>query len=212
MGSDYFVNHKRASKFPWSIYHRPLERHLERFLTAVSGASAFPEVLVLGGGYLHELPALPPNLRLTAVDIDDRVTQFLSGLGDERLVRCLTISRAEDLRALGPFDAIYAKEVIEHIVEVNAYLRVLVGILKPGGRMWLSTPNYGDPWLPLLESTVLELIGRLSGYSRRDLHPTRFSADRLAKLLDTEALEGVCVEKTRFKLALACTARKSGEG
>ena len=32
MNDDYFANHARVRKFPWSLYHAPLERDLARFL------------------------------------------------------------------------------------------------------------------------------------------------------------------------------------
>jgi hypothetical protein len=32
MTTDYFVNHARARRFPWTLYHQPLERDLARFL------------------------------------------------------------------------------------------------------------------------------------------------------------------------------------
>jgi 2-polyprenyl-3-methyl-5-hydroxy-6-metoxy-1,4-benzoquinol methylase len=202
------VNHARASKFPWSIYHRPLERHLTGFLEKISRTSTNPRVLVLGGGYLHELPELPSNVRLTAVDIDERVTRHLKNVQDARLEGCITIRGPEDLRGLGPFDAVYAKEVIEHIIDVDAYVGELAAVLKPGGFMWLSTPNYGDPWLPLIESTILEAVGRLSGYSRKNMHPTRFAAESLEALLDRGGLQAIQVAKTPFRLALVGTARK----
>jgi 2-polyprenyl-3-methyl-5-hydroxy-6-metoxy-1,4-benzoquinol methylase len=205
---DYFVNHPRAAKFPWSLYHRPLERHLAEFLGQLARTGPSPRVLVVGGGYLHELPELPANLRLTAVDIDARVTAHLQKIEDPRLERCVTIRGPEDLRALGPFDAVYGKEVIEHIVEIDAYMEVLASVLKPGGLLWVSTPNYGDPWLPLIESTVLEVIARLSGYSRRHIHPTRFGLETLRALLDRSGLESIQVVRTPFRLALVGTARK----
>jgi 2-polyprenyl-3-methyl-5-hydroxy-6-metoxy-1,4-benzoquinol methylase len=208
MSTDYFSNHPRASKFPWSIYHRPLERHLAEFLADVARMGAHPRVLVVGAGYLHELPAVPPDVRLTAVDVDERVVAHLATLEDPRLERCLVVREPADLLALGPFDGIYAKEVIEHIVEIEPYMAILMGLLRPGGMLWVSTPNYGEPWLPLLESTVLELIGRLSGYSRKHLHPTRFSAARLRDLLEGCSLEAVQVEKTPFRLALVGAGRK----
>jgi 2-polyprenyl-3-methyl-5-hydroxy-6-metoxy-1,4-benzoquinol methylase len=208
VGADYFANHRRASRFPWSIYHRPLERSLHDFLVQVSTEAALPRVLVIGAGYLHELPEIPGNVRLTAVDIDDRVTTYLSGLEDPRLVRCATIADAAELESMGPFRAVYAKEVIEHILDVETYVGLLVRLIEPGGRIWLSTPNYGDPWLPFLESTVLEAIGRLSGYSRKDIHPTRFSKERLAGLLERAGFTEVRVEKMPLRLSLVGTGRK----
>ena len=34
--TDYFANHARARQFPWTLYHRPLERDLGKFLHEVS--------------------------------------------------------------------------------------------------------------------------------------------------------------------------------
>jgi hypothetical protein len=161
-----------------------------------------PRVLVVGGGYLHELSQVPPPLRLTVVDVDARVTEHLSSVSDPRIERCLTVGSGPDALPPGPFDGIYAKEVIEHIVDLPPYLRTLVGRLAPGGRVWLSTPNYGDPVLPILESTVLEWIGRVSGYSRKGIHPTRLSSRRLAAELTAAGLVDVTVEKTPYRLAL----------
>jgi 2-polyprenyl-3-methyl-5-hydroxy-6-metoxy-1,4-benzoquinol methylase len=209
MSSDYFVNHQRASRFPWSTYHRPLERSLARFLHDLARASASPRVLVVGGGYLHELPLVPAAVRLTVVDIDRRVIDHVAKLADPRIDRCLTLNLPSDLTALGPFEGIYAKEVIEHIPDAEPYLAKLVELLAPEGRIWLSTPNYGDPVLPLLESTVLEFIGRLSGYSRKDIHPTRFSAERLGRALQAAGLSGVLVSKTPFRLALVGTGQRA---
>jgi 2-polyprenyl-3-methyl-5-hydroxy-6-metoxy-1,4-benzoquinol methylase len=209
MSSDYFANHPRAAKFPWSIYHRPLERSLARFLGDVARAAASPRVLVVGGGYLHELPLVPAAVRLTIVDIDPRVIAYVRELGDPRIERCLTVNEPSDLHPLGPFDGVYAKEVIEHIVDAEPYVATLAELLAPRGRIWLSTPNYGDRVLPLLESTILELIGRASGYSRKDIHPTRFSKDRLGTALRTAGLAHVEVVKTPFRLALVGTGQRA---
>ena len=165
-------------------------------------------MLVVGGGYLHELPLVPAAVRLTVVDIDRRVVEHLSKLADPRIQRCLVVNQASDLLPLGPFDGIYAKEVIEHILDAEGYLETLVGLLAPRGRIWLSTPNYGDPILPLLESTVLEVIGRASGYSRKDIHPTRFSAGRLEAALRKAGLAEVTVSKTPYRLALVGQGRR----
>jgi 2-polyprenyl-3-methyl-5-hydroxy-6-metoxy-1,4-benzoquinol methylase len=209
MSSDYFVNHPRVARFPWSIYHRPLERSLARFLDEVARAVAAPRVLVVGGGYLHELPLVPATVRLTVVDIDSRVIDHLTKLADPRIERCLTVSETSDLLGLGSFDGIYGKEVIEHILEPEQYLQVLVRLLAPEGRIWLSTPNYGDPVLPLVESTLLELVGRMSGYSRKDIHPSRFSAERLGSALRAAGLSGVEIAKTPFRLALVATGQRA---
>jgi 2-polyprenyl-3-methyl-5-hydroxy-6-metoxy-1,4-benzoquinol methylase len=211
MSSDYFVNHPRAARFPWSIYHRPLERSLAHFLSDVARTAAAPRVLVVGGGYLHELPLVPAAVRLTVVDIDPRVIEYVEKLADPRIERCLTVNEPSDLLKLGQFDGVYAKEVIEHIVDAEPYVATLAGLLAPHGWIWLSTPNYGDRVLPFLESTILELIGRASGYSRKDIHPARFSKERLVAALRGAGLAHVEVAKTPFLLALVGIGQRAAD-
>jgi 2-polyprenyl-3-methyl-5-hydroxy-6-metoxy-1,4-benzoquinol methylase len=110
--------------------------------------------------------------------------------------------------ALGrSFAAIYAKEVVEH---VDAWPTWLVGLrraLVPGGTLWLSTPNYGEPWLPTIESTILELVARRAGFSRREIHPTRFSRGSLRRGLVAAGFQDVKVVATPTRLALTAWSR-----
>ncbi|MDX2090493.1 MAG: methyltransferase domain-containing protein [Kofleriaceae bacterium] len=201
--SDYFANHVRARQFPWTLYHQPLERDLERFLGEVGSG----EVLVVGCGLLHEIDTAPPGLTFHVVDIDDRAVAAVLAKGDPRITGGTVVAPEEPIDLGRRFAAIYAKEVVEHVL---AWPRWLVGLrraLVPGGRLWLSTPNYGEPWLPAIESTVLELIARRSGFSRKHIHPTRFSRGTLARGLVSAGFEDVRVRATPTRLALTSWAR-----
>jgi 2-polyprenyl-3-methyl-5-hydroxy-6-metoxy-1,4-benzoquinol methylase len=127
--------------------------------------------------------------------------------GDRRITGGTVVAAEAPLDLGRRFAAIYAKEVVEHVL---AWPRWLVGLrraLVPGGRLWLSTPNYGEPWLATLESTVLEIVARRSGFSRRDLHPTRFSRRSLARGLCAAGFEQVEVHVTPTRLALTSWSR-----
>jgi SAM-dependent methyltransferase len=207
--SDYFANHARALRWPWSIYHRPLERSLQRFVQDVAERRSRARVLVIGCGLMQELRELPSSLALTVVDIDARAIDAVKSLSDPRVTEALVVPADGGLGFLGRrFDAIYAKEVIEHVVEFAAYLVSLRAILDEGGRLWLSTPNYGEPWLPVLERTVLELVARRSNFSRRDIHPTRFGRRTLARALAAAGFSDVDVRPTYHRLALVATAAR----
>lgn len=207
---DYFANHARARRFPWTLYHQPLERDLARFLRIVAAEHPTGDVLVVGCGLLHEIDAAPSGLRFHVADIDARAVEAVLARGDVRIDGGTVVPPETAIdAALGGrrFAAIYAKEVVEHVLGWPAWLAGLRRALVPSGRLWLSTPNYGEPWLPAIESTVLEVIARRSGFSRRDLHPTRFSRGALARGLAAAGFEQVTVKPTPTRLALTAWAR-----
>ena len=208
---DYFANHARARKFPWTLYHQPLERDLAKFLRLVAAEHPTGEILVVGCGLLHEIDAAPSGLTFHVVDIDARAVDAVLARGDLRITGGTVVPPETpidiSLAASKRFAAIYAKEVVEHVLAWPAWLTGLRRALVPSGRLWLSTPNYGEPWLPAIESTVLELVARKDGFSRRDIHPTRFSRGALSRGLRNAGFDQVDVTPTPTRLALTAWAR-----
>jgi 2-polyprenyl-3-methyl-5-hydroxy-6-metoxy-1,4-benzoquinol methylase len=204
---DYFANHARARQFPWTLYHQPLERDLGRFLIDVAMEHARAEVLVVGCGLLHEVDTAPAGLAFHVADIDDRAVAAVLAKRDPRILGGTVVPAEAPLDLGRRFAAIYAKEVVEHVLAWPAWLVGLRKSLLPGGRLWLSTPNYGEPWLPAIESTVLEMIARKSGFTRRHMHPTRFSRASLARGLRAAGFDEVSVKTTPTRLALTGWAR-----
>ncbi len=206
---DYFANHARARQFPWTLYHQPIERDLGKFLREVATERPTGEVLVVGCGLLHEIDAAPGGLTFHVVDIDDRAVEAVLARDDARITGGTVVPPEAPIDASfgRTFAAIYAKEVVEHVVAWPSWLAGLRRALVPGGKLWLSTPNYGEPWLPAIESTVLELVARRSGFSRRHIHPTRFSRSSLARGLRAAGFEQVAVRSTPTRLALTSWAR-----
>ena len=200
---DYFANHERARKFPWTLYHQPLEKHLAGFLENVARTHPTGEVLVVGCGLLHEIDNAPAGLRFHVADIDARAVEAVLDRRDSRVAGGTVVAPEAPIELDRPFAAIYAKEVVEHVLAWPTWLVGLRRALVPGGHLWLSTPNYGEPWLPALESTILELVARRDGFSRRHIHPTRFSRSALAKGLRAAAFEDVDVRVTPTRLAPA---------
>ncbi len=231
--TDYFSNHARARRFPWSLYHAPLERNLSKFLRIVADEHPTGHVLVVGCGLLHEIDTAPKNLTFSVADIDERAVEAVMARHDPRIVAGHVVPPEVPLdqglaaaRALsqepavagsfhdrpgggkrGKYAAIYAKEVVEHVLAWPMWLVGLRRSLLPGGRLWLSTPNYGEPWLPAVESTALELIARRDGFSRRDIHPTRFSAAALQRGLVAAGFDDVKTNVVAPRFAIAAWAK-----
>jgi SAM-dependent methyltransferase len=209
MSNDYFANHERARQFPWTLYHAPIERDLRRFLDSVAREHPGGDVLIVGCGLLHELDTAPDGLRYTVADIDARAVEAVLAREDPRIAagRVVPAEQPLDQSFDHAFAGIYAKEVVEHVLAWPQWLAGLRRALVPGGRLWLSTPNYGEPWLPAIESTVLELVARRSGFSRRDIHPTRFSRRSLARALVAAGFEDVTSSVTPTRLAITAWGR-----
>jgi 2-polyprenyl-3-methyl-5-hydroxy-6-metoxy-1,4-benzoquinol methylase len=205
--TDYFANHARARQFPWTLYHQPIERDLVRFLRQVAAEHPMGEVLVVGCGLLHELDAAPSGLTFHVVDIDDRAVDAVLVRRDVRITGGTVVSPEAAIDLGRRFAGIYAKEVVEHVLAWPEWLAGLRRALVPSGRLWLSTPNYGEPWLPAIESTVLELIARRSGFTRKHIHPTRFSRGSLARGLRAAGFESVESRTTPTRLAITAWAR-----
>ena len=206
----YFENHDRRRRFPWSLYHRDLEQRLANAVRSLR--SAQPRVLVVGCGLEPFVPGVEgPTYHGADVDPQSirRCRELYPALAD-RLAPCpspyeLPVGGAFD----APFDAIVAKEVIEHLYEPERWLAALAARLSPGGELLITTPNYGRfSTLPLLEATVLELFARRDGYSRKHIHPSRFTRQRL-EAVSIPSMKPFRVEATLTGWALFARARKA---
>jgi SAM-dependent methyltransferase len=172
----YFRNHDRRRRFPWTLYHRPLESLLAR---ALNSREPGLRVLVVGCGFEPFVPGVD-HVEYYGADLDERsiaaCRERFPELRD-RLALCSDpygLPREAEFET--GFDAIVAKEVIEHLEEPARWVSTLSERLAPGGELMLTTPNYGRlSTLGLLESTVLEVLARRDGYSRKHIHPSRFT-------------------------------------
>jgi SAM-dependent methyltransferase len=203
---DYFANHAHKLKFPWTLYHGPIVDFLGSEVARTPGL----EVLNLGSGPFFELERLPRDRRrYTVCDIDERAIRVARELHGDRLKGADVIRVGEPLPyASGAFDLVVSMDVIEHLDDPEPWAREAFRVLRPGGRLFLTTPNYGSGSLRVIEQTVLEAIARRHGFSRSALHPTKFDRGRLEGLLSKLGARAVSVRKISYGWVLAATATK----
>ncbi|MHC4956176.1 MAG: methyltransferase domain-containing protein [Planctomycetota bacterium] len=106
---------------------------------------------------------LPPGCNYMTVDIDPRVEPDYTSL-----------DQVEEASV----DVVVCFEMIEHVslTEAREIVAGIARVLRPGGRLFLSTPNIHHPW----------------SYLRSATHKTPFCYDELGGLLE---LEGLTVDR-----------------
>lgn len=86
----------------------------------------------------------------------------------------------------GSFDCVLLSEVIEHLAAPHVSIREAARVLRPGGRLLVTTPNYRSFW-PIMEWIVdlMDKAPKMAG----EQHITRFYPSSLRKLLVESGLQ-----------------------
>ncbi len=205
---DYFTNHSLKLKFPWSLYHRPIVDALSSAIQASPG----PRVLNIGSGPFFELQSIDRRGRefeFTICDIDPRAVELAREIHGSAITRSDVLEPDAPLPYQdGAFDLVVSMDVVEHVPHPLPWLEEAVRVIAPGGTLFLTTPNYESKSLRAIESTALEAIARVQGFSRKDLHPSKMTRRRLEDLLRKAGAGDTTIQRIALGWVLASTSRK----
>ena len=203
---DYFSNHRMKLRFPWRLYHGPIIEALGRVIALSPG----PDILNLGSGPFFELKALEPgDHRFTVCDIDPRAVELAKELYGAKLAGAHVLEPDQPLPYPDTaFDLIVSMDVIEHVPNPVPWVREALRVLRPNGVLFLTTPNYGSTSLRVIENTALEAVARMQNFSRKHIHPTKMTPERLQQVLTDAGAHTVRIEPIAFGWVLAAYCRR----
>lgn len=136
--------------WPFSQYHRKLDRWMRNLPSECKGLSLL-DVGCGSGGFVMRAKKL--GLDAKGIDPDIEAIRRGSEVVESLEVGALPNSTIPD----NSYDMVTMDHVIEHLHNPVEVLRDIYRILKPGGRLWLATPNIdchahsvsGRDWLHL---------------------------------------------------------------
>jgi SAM-dependent methyltransferase len=142
--------------------HRARVAQVRRLIRGTTG-----RILDAGSGYSLVAMAGPfPDLRIVACDRDPGAVRSLAS--DGRALAVIGSAEAVPYRP-GTFDAVFAGEIVEHLIDPDGALSEWVGALRPGGRLLLTTPNRTHLMARLLNRYQVKNAEHLFEYSRDEL-------------------------------------------
>ena len=145
---------------PWAIEQENVYAHGKRLRFIVQAVEDYrtrhgktvEEVSILdvgcGTGIMITLPLASIGYRVAGIDIHRGSVEEARRMSP---YTNLTFRHADPgvlLEARERYDIVIASEVLEHLAEPLGFLRVLRGLLRPGGMLTLTTPN-GYGWFEL---------------------------------------------------------------
>ena len=157
-----------------------------RSLPHPAGGGRLLDVGCANGEFLIRMRDL--GWEVEGIDPDPRAVEIAQAAGLDVRLGVLEEATAPDER----YDAITLSHVIEHLHDPPAVLRACLRALRPGGRIWIATPNmdahgrreFGPSWagldpprhLVLFTRVALERALAEAGFADRDRPPTTLEA------------------------------------
>ena len=184
----YQDNATYRARAPQRFWHQTRFAHSLELLAPRAGDRVLD--VGCGSGVFASLIAERGGVEVTGVDANAAAIEFCRGKYANPHLRFVQ-GRVDEIDAGGErFDAISFLEVIEHVYEhqAAAILGSFRALLKPGGRLVVSTPNARSPW-PLVEKAmdVLRLAPRMEG----EQHVAGYGPSSLRRLCEAHGFRQI---------------------
>jgi ubiquinone/menaquinone biosynthesis C-methylase UbiE len=172
-GNYYLEYNTRSLTFPRNIFHAPKMKSAATLAAALSPGA---HVLDAGCGAGYVSAEFSPQLKLIGVDIETEAIDFCKKNRQGKFL----VAPLENLPFdKNTFDLILFTNAIEHLENPHPALAELTRVLKPGGKILVTTENCANVFWILLEHTWYRFFGGPCKPYRRDVHPQRYTRRKL---------------------------------
>lgn len=146
LNNRYGVHRRPANRWSWPLMYLlppPLRLEWDHFMRHLPrpapGRNRLLDIGCGNGDFL--LRAKDAGWEVSGLDFDPAAAQTALRRGVE-----VRVGRLEDSAyAEASFDIVTANQVIEHVHDPIAFLRTCWTLVRPGGRLWIGTPNLVTP-------------------------------------------------------------------
>lgn len=107
-----------------------------------------------GGGFVaHALSFVAKTS--TGIDISENAVAYAKSRFKKTNYFCMDFVQL--LETTDKYDFVYSSEVIEHVSDINLYMKTLAHLVRQGGYAYITTPDLGHPKVPedITEWTML---------------------------------------------------------
>jgi len=168
------------------------------------------KVLDAGCGIGTVLDYLDPSIEYVGVDLNPNHVEYLTERRPRARAYCLDIQRelpAEE----GPFDTVLNLAVIEHLMDPASFLRKCHGLLKPGGKMVITTPTrFGERARDLLAR--LGLVQKSVEGKKIRGHVNIFTRQSISRLLEECGFRVIRAGYFQLRMNMLVVGVKDGTG
>lgn len=173
---EYYLDYIKGSlTFPRNIFHAPKLKTAARLAVALPAGAA---VLDAGCGAGIVSAGMGPRVKLTGVDIEAESINYCQNCREGEFI----CSPLETLPfSDNHFDLILFTNAIEHLADTHPVLKELTRVLKPGGKIFITTENCANIFWLFLEQTWYRFFGGPCKPYMPEVHPQRFTPKSLRR-------------------------------